>query len=88
MEQIALGASLAGHSAEATDEGWLCALFISVWCPVCTCISLQVSQYIWMAVFVWVPIAIRAQPCRPGLRMKISGRFEWVQSFSYANRMH
>lgn len=57
-------------------------------CPVCTCGSLRVQRHIRAAVFVWVPLAIRAQPCRPGLRMKISARFEWVQSFSYANGMH
>lgn len=30
----------------------------------------------------------RAMRARPGLRMKISARFEWVPSFSYANRVH
>lgn len=68
-------------------ERWLCAPVLRR-VPSCTCGSLRVQRHIRVAVFVWVPLAIRAQPCRPGLRMKISARFEWVQSFSYANGMH
>lgn len=84
MEQIALGASRAGHAAEAPAGGWLCALLFLHDAP-----HVPASIVIHMhGVFVWVPLAVRAQPCRPGLRMKISARFEWVQSFSYANRMH
>lgn len=76
---MALGASPAGHAAEGTAEGWLRAGFVSVRRPVGTCVSLQARQYVCTAVFVWVPLAIRAQPCGPGLRMKISARFEWVR---------
>lgn len=43
----------------------------------CVQISLGLWAHMEMVLFVF-PV-IRAQPCGPGLRMKISARFEWVR---------
>lgn len=43
----------------------------------CVQISVGLSVHMEMALFVFP--AIRAQPCGPCLRMKISARFEWVR---------